>query len=402
MQSNQVSEYLTNNSKDMLELLIRVADINSGTFNVAGVQEVAEVLKDEFASLGCEQAIMPVDPLQIVNDKGDIENIPLGPVLRCWKRPDAPIQILLVGHMDTVFPKDHKFQKTTLLEEGKLSGPGVMDMKGGIVVMLYALRAFEQIVKEHNIGWEVILNPDEEISSRGSAEIIANHAKKHQMGFVFEPGMGEIGDLVGKRKGSGKFNLVMHGKAAHAGRNFDKGKNAIYRMGEVLKIINDLNGQREGVTINAGYIHGGGALNVVADCCVCKLDARVPHVHDADWVKNNLRQIADQVNKDSEYKLEVSGDFYRSPKEIDSETEKLYSLVQEVAKHQGFDLNIRPSGGVTDGNNLSAIGLPNVDTMGVRGEHMHSDREYMIISSLEERANLFANVLININENGFK
>lgn len=394
--------FLAQNQQQMLDLIIKLVEINSGSFNIAGIDRVAMLMCQEMASLNCEHISMPVAPLQIINAKGETEEFALGDVLRFWKRPEAPIQVLIMGHMDTVYSAEHKFKKVTKVGGDILHGPGVADMKGGLAIILWALKAFEQLPQAKNLGWEVLLNSDEEIGSPGSAEIINFRAKQHQVGFVFEPAMDENGTLAAARKGSGTFTLVMRGKAAHAGRNFNEGRNAISRMAEVITLINALNGQRDGVTINIGFVHGGEAVNVVPDCCVCKINIRVPHIVDVEWVQAQLDALVKKFNQGTDYKLELHGTFHRQPKEFDQTTEKLYVLVQDVAKQLGQKIAWQDSGGASDGNNLSAFGLPNVDTLGVRGGKIHSEQEFMLIPSLVERAQLFTNILVNLSENGFK
>src|SRR5690606_13995122 len=128
------------------------------------------------------------------------------------------------------------------------------------------------------------------------AEILASAAKKHCVGFVFEPTIDVQGSLAGACKGCSKHTLVMRGKAAHAGRNFAEGRNAICKMAEVISNIHALNGQREGVTVNVGYVHGGEAVNIVPDCCICKIDVRVPNIVDQDWIENSLHNIVEDLN----------------------------------------------------------------------------------------------------------
>lgn len=387
--------------QEMVDLAIKLAEINSGSFNIAGVEAVASIMREEMAKLGCEHIAMPVAPFQLINAKGEVEEFALGDVHRFWKRPDAPMQVLIIGHVDTVFSQDHKFKHTAQVGGDILHGPGVADMKGGLVVLLAALKEFEKLPQAKNLGWEVLLNADEEIGSPGSAEIIAYRAKQHKVGFVFEPAMDEKGTLVGQRKGSGTFTLVVRGRAAHAGRNFNEGRNAICKMAEIISKINALNGQREGVTINIGFVHGGEAVNVVPDCCVCRLNVRVPHVADAEWTQEQLNKIVEAGLVEHDYKIELYGEFHRLPKEIDPTTEKLYKIVQAAGAQMGLDIIWQASGGCSDGNNLAAVGLPNVDTLGVRGGKIHSEQEFMLTASLVERAQLFTNVLISLSEKGF-
>lgn len=402
MDLKSASGYIAQRKSSMLDLTIKLAEISSGSYNLAGINQVIDLLKTEFAALGCEQTIMPVSPMMEINKQGQKIEIPLGPVLRCWQRPQAPVQVLFVAHMDTVYGLNHSFQKTKLLSPDILNGPGVADMKGGIVILLSALKAFEQLPQAANLGWEIIFNSDEEIGSFGSAEIIAQSAKKHQVGFVFEPAMDEHGTLAGTRKGSGKVTLIMRGKAAHAGRHFHEGRNAICKMADVISEINQLNGKREGVTINVGSIIGGEAVNVVPDCCISRLDIRIPDSKDIDWCKNSLNQIMLKINEDPDYKMEVHSTFDRKPKILDTRMEKLYNLVKSVGHGLGQEISWKLSGGCCDGNNLAAMGLPNVDTLGARGGKIHSVDEYIVISSLVERAQLLTSILAHLSDHGFK
>lgn len=395
-------QYLEQNQQEMLDLTIKLAEINSGTFNIAGMNAVADLMQQQMAPLNCEHISMPVAAYQQIDEHGESVEFPLGNVHRFWKRSQAPLQILIIGHMDTVYSPEHKFQVTKRIGGDMLHGPGVADMKGGLVVLLWALKAFEQLPQATNIGWEVLLNADEEIGSPGSAEIIKFRAKHFQLGFVFEPAMDEKGTLASARKASGTFIFVMRGREAHAGRNFHEGRNAICKMAEVVTKLNALNGLREEVTINVGFIHGGEAVNVVPGCCVCKVNVRIPHSEDANWLIEQFNIIVREFNTIADYKLEMHGKFYSQPKIMDELNTKLYTLVQKVGADIGQQITWQPSGGTSDGNHLSEYGLPNVDTLGVRGGKIHSAQEYLIVPSLVERAKLFTNILVYLSENGFK
>ncbi len=385
MDLQEVMQYLEQNQQQMLDLTIKLAEINSGTFNVAGIDAVAKVMQQEMASLDCEHVSMPVAAHQQINQFGESVEYPLGHVHRFWKRAQAPLQILIMGHLDTVYSPEHKFQLTKRIGGDILHGPGVADMKGGLVILLWALRAFEQLPQATNI-----------------AEIIKFRANHFKLGFVFEPAMDEKGTLASARKASGTFTFVMRGKEAHAGRNFHDGRNAICKMAEVIAKLNALNGLREEVTINVGFIHGGEAVNVVPGCCVCKVNARIPRSEDADWLQEQFNKIVHEFNKAPDYNLELHGRFYSQPKLMDAANTKLYSIVQEVGGRVGQQITWQPSGGTSDGNHLSEYGLPNVDTLGVRGGKIHSTQEFLIVPSLLERAKLFTNILFYLSENGFK
>ena len=174
---------------DMLKSTIELAEINSGSLNADGVNKVLNKLQQLAAPLGGSQEIIPVPPMEVINDQGGIVKNPLGNALRIRKRPEAPVQIFLCGHMDTVFAVDHPFQSIKWLDDDTINGPGVTDLKGGLLIMLKALGVLEQSPWADQIGWEILFNPDEEIGSPGSASLIDEAAKRVHLGMIFEPSM---------------------------------------------------------------------------------------------------------------------------------------------------------------------------------------------------------------------
>ncbi len=195
--------------------------------------------------------------------------------LKITARPDAPIQVVLTGHYDTVFPADSPFQTVTTRADGALNGPGLADMKGGISVLLGALDAFEAHPDKDRVGWTVLLSPDEEIGSPASAPLLAELGARGHLGLTYEPALAD-GTLAGARKGSGNWHLIVTGKAAHAGRAFEEGRNAVAGAAILAAALHGLNGQREGVSVNVAKISGGGALNVVADNAVVRFTSASP------------------------------------------------------------------------------------------------------------------------------
>ncbi len=385
----------------MLENIIQWSNINSGSYHVLGLERMAAVLSQAFSSLECEGNIYSLPPIEEVDKQGEKKKVDLGPLLNFRKRPKAPVQVLLVGHMDTVYGLEHPFQVATRKSDNILVGPGVTDMKGGLCVMLYALKLFEETKDAHNLGWEILINPDEEIGSPGSAPFLAERAKKHHVGLLFEPAMDELGTLAGARKGSGNFAIQVKGRASHAGRDFHHGRNAICALAKIITEIDALNGQKEGVTINVGRIEGGDAINIVPDDAICRLDVRTLEKQDEAWVKDKLDAIVKKANQMDGIKAELSGFFTRKPKILSPKMMKLYDLVMDVAKGLNQNISFKPSGGCCDGNNLADAGLPNVDTLGVCGGRIHSVDEYLLIDSLERRAQLSAAILTRLSIQGF-
>lgn len=375
--------------------LVRLANINSGSFNAAGVRATAEAFAELYAPLGARVEWLEVAPYESTNDQGQRLQRPLGPALRLRQRPEAPLQVFFCGHLDTVFAANSPFQTARLLDDNILNGPGVADLKGGLLALQLALSALEQSPLRERIGWTVLMNPDEEIGSRSSAPLLREAARQHQLGLIYEPAYPD-GNLASARKGSGNFDLIVRGRAAHAGRDFAAGRNALVAAADFLRELNALNGQRGELTINPGYIHGGGALNVVPDLAVFKFNVRTAEPSDECWMQDQLDLLMTRLNDRDGLRCELVGGFTRPPKVVDAQMQRLIDYVGDCGRQLGLGLQFKPTGGCCDGNNLAAYGLPNLDNMGVVGGDIHSDREWMRLDSLAERAKLSALLLLRL------
>lgn len=393
-------DWLAGQQQHMLKTTLAWANLNSGSYNLDGLATVAHAIKSEFAALEPDTVEeLDLAPVQAVSADGGLAEIPLGKALRFRKRAAAPLRVMLTGHMDTVFPRDHGFQKCEIRDDGTVNGPGTADMKGGIVVLLHALMALERSEWRNHIGWEVLINPDEEIGSIGSAPLLTEGAKRNHFGLTYEPSMPD-GALAGARKGSGNFTAVMRGRAAHAGREPHLGRNAIAALSEFILEIFALNGQLPGITVNPGKLEGGGPVNVVPDLAICRFNVRVATPEEQVFVENELTKLEAQFSAKEGYSLRIHGGFTRPPKILSPANARLFDLITACGADLGMALHSKPTGGCCDGNNLAAAGLPNVDTLGVRGANIHSADEYMIIDSLAERAQLSALLLLRLASGG--
>lgn len=386
----------------MVETVKDWSRVNTGTENIAGLKDMAAILKEAFSVLGAECTEIPLTPGEDIGSDGGVTEMPFGTLLHFKKRPNAKRKVLLTGHYDTVFPVNSPFQTPKFLDDNTLNGPGVADMKGGLLVMLNALQVLEQSQHAENLGWEIILNPDEETGSIGSAPILADRAPHADFGLTFEPSALPDGTLAGERKGSGNFVIVIKGLAAHAGREFDKGRNAVWKLSQFITDLYSLNGQRNGVTINPGIIEGGIATNVVPDMALCRYNIRVETVEEMDWVQGEIDGLVAKVNKAEGFSGELVGTFNRPPKTLSPKNLQLFDVLKACGADLGLDINWIPTGGCCDGNNLAAAGLPNIDTLGVRGGLIHSDKEYLLVDSFAERAKLSALVLLKYAAGEFK
>jgi glutamate carboxypeptidase len=372
--------------------------INSGSNEVANLTVMRGPLADAFSALPGQLELAPLPPTQRVRPDGACVDVEHGAAIRVRVRPDAPIQIALTGHYDTVFPAVHAFQKPWRTAEGVMRGPGVADMKGGLSLMLAALQAFEALPGEKRIGYEVLMSPDEEIGSPGSAPLLAELGKRAQVGMTYEPAMAD-GALVDARKGSGNYSLAIRGRAAHVGRAFNDGRNAIIAAAEAATALNALNGARDGVTFNVGAIDGGGAVNVVPDKAVLRFNVRAPTKEDASWAEDEVRRICACQHEGLSAKL--YGGVTRPPKPVTPAQATMIGWTKQAGAALGLTLSFKPSGGVCEGNNLAAAGCPNIDTLGPCGGNLHSDQEFALISSFAERAKLSFLLLAGFDRGAF-
>ncbi len=375
----------------------RWAAINSGSYERDGLLRMQGELAEAFAVLPGAVRLAPLAASTRVRADGSAEEIEHPASIRVRVRPDAPIQIALTGHYDTVFPAAHPFQ-TTRREGGVLHGPGTADMKGGLSVMLAALEAFERAPGAKRVGYEVLISPDEEIGSPASAALLAELGARCHLGMTYEPALAD-GALVDARKGSGNYSFVFRGRAAHVGRAFADGRSAVIAAAEAALALNALNGRREGVTFNVGAIDGGGPTNVVPERAVLRFNARAPDDESAAWAEAEIARIA-QTPREG-VSAHVHGRFARPPKPLTPPQQIMVGWTRDAGAALGLDLKFQASGGVCEGNNLAAAGCPNIDTLGPCGGGLHSDQEFALIPSFAERAKLSLLLLLGVNSGRF-
>jgi len=375
----------------MLAQVERWCAINTGTGNLAGLDAQWSLLADAFAALpGQVRRVDPAPVTTIAADGQEIETAN-GAHLVLSVRPQAPRRYLLTGHMDTVFAPTHPFQSLQWLDAETLGGPGVADMKGGIAVILAALQAFEGSPFSASVGYDVMINSDEETGSLSSAPLIAELARGKAAALTYEPSALPDGTLAGERPGSANYSAVIRGRSAHAGRNPQDGRNAIIAAADMALRLKAL--ERPGMSINPAKIDGGSANNVVPDHAVLRFNVRPRLPELAADLPETLRNLAQTLEDLHEVSIHLHGGVSRPPKPLTPQAESLFGLVRECGKLLGQPIRWQASGGVCDGNNIAACGVPVVDTMGVRGGAIHSDQEYLIVPSLAERAALSALVL---------
>ncbi len=393
-------ERLTNRERAAIErldagaMLARVeqwAAINSGTRNLAGCAAMANALSEAFGVLPGTLRLLEPTPAQAVTPDGRVDALAHGRHLHLSVRPQAAVRILLTGHMDTVYPVDHPFQTLTWREAGVLGGPGVADMKGGLSLLLEALLAIEATAPA--IGYDVVINSDEETGSLSSAALLAEVARGKTAALTYEPALPD-GTLAGARGGTGNFSIVVHGRAAHAGRNPEDGRNAVVAAGALAVRLHAERSPR--LAVNPARVDGGGPNNVVPDLAVLRVNFRPADAGEIARATAAIDAAVAAVAAAYDVTIDVHGGFNRPPKPIDAGAARLFELVRATGGDLGQPIAWRDTGGVCDGNNIAACGVPVVDTMGARGGAIHSADEFLIVDSLAERAALSAITMLRI------
>lgn len=356
----------------MLDLLRRMVEIESPSDDKAGVDKLGRLLAAEFEGLGGKITFHP-QPAS-------------GNHLQAEFPGSAGNPILLLGHFDTVWPLGTLKTMPFRVEGGRAFGPGIYDMKAGIAMMLFALRALRSAGASHR-PVTVLLDTDEEVGSPTGRPLVEAVAKECEAVLVLEPSQGPQGYLKTARKGVGDYTLRVRGRASHAGVDFEKGHSAIVELSRQVLEVAKFTDLARGITVNPGVIQGGTRTNVVAAEAWAEVDIRIARAADARELEQKfaaLRPI------DPGCSLEVSGGLNRPPMERTEGTVRLFRLAQEHAAALGLALDEASTGGGSDGNFTSALGLPTLDGLGALGEGAHAASESIVLSELPRRAALLA------------
>lgn len=372
----------------MEQILERWVSVNTGSWNREGLARFAGLLESPLIDLDFEVSVEPGAELDLPGFK----DARTGPILIAHRPARAqdvakPLRFLLMGHYDTVFEADSDFQtfERDPQNPALARGPGVADMKGGLVVMLYALRALAETGALDRASWTILLNADEEIGSLGSRALIEREAGEADFGFVFEAAE-RGGGMVKSRRGLGQFHFEVQGIAAHSGSSHDQGRSAVKELASKILQIEALTDYSRGVTLNVGVIGGGTKRNIVPENAWAWVDLRYDSPELGEEVKKEIERIGGEIESDGTTTT-VWGTLHRPPKLADEKVLGLLGLHAEVAQSLGLTLP-EPvhAGGGTDGSLMGAVGLPTLDSMGVVGGNAHTAREFIDLPSLSERA----------------
>ncbi len=375
-----------------------LASINSGTANVDGTATVQGALVDLFASIGVTGTIEPSEPGWRVDDDGERHDVAVGPIMHASFRPTAARRLAIVGHADTVFGLDHPFQQV-VRDGDRLRGPGVADMKGGLVGVVRALAAIARHELAPDLGIDVIVNADEEIGSPGSAGALDRAAQRATSGhaLVVEPRLPD-GTFAGSRPASANVALVVSGATAHAGRALAEGRNAVLGASRLAVTANALTGARHRLGVNVAAITGGGPLNAVPDRCVVRINLRCPSTDDLQWAIDQIDAHIETERTEHELDIVRHGGIHRPAKPWTDASSALAEVVTAGAERLDLPTGFTDTGGVCDGNNLTARGLAVVDTLGVAGAGIHTSDEFADMGQWAQNIALLTNTIASIPE----
>jgi glutamate carboxypeptidase len=311
-----------------------------------------------------------------------------------WKPPagQAKSQLLVLGHYDTVYPTGTLANMPFRVSAGKAYGPGTFDMKAGIVQALFALEAIRELRAPVQKRLVFLWTSDEEIGSESSRKLIEEEAQRSDAVFVLEPSLGPRGLLKTSRKGVGEAQLIVHGRASHAGLAPEKGINAVHELAAQIGRLEKWNDLRRGVTINADAVSGGSRTNVIADRAQATLDLRAWRFADMRALEKRLHSLK-PVHRGA--KLEIRGGFDRPPLER-KHSAALFARAKTIARELGFPLGEAAAGGGSDGNFTAALGIPTLDGLGAVGDGAHATYEHIIINTMPQRAALLAALLTDV------
>ncbi|NPV43942.1 MAG: M20 family metallopeptidase [Firmicutes bacterium] len=380
---NKCFLYLEDKFNEMIKLWEELVNIDSGSSNKTGVDRVAKIICSELTKIGFDLEVLYFE------NAGNS-------VLATKKGRERDVKIVLLGHMDTVFPEGTAGQRPFHIRNGRAYGPGVLDMKGGLVQIIYALKAL------HHISWEecsiqVILAGDEEVGhvNTNVPDVIRQEAKGAAAVFCCESGRTD-GKLVIGRKGVGKLKLTVYGKAAHAGNEPEKGASAVLELASKILKIQNLEDKSKGLTINTGIICGGSAVNVVPDRATAEIDVRFNNLKDFDELKRRVLKLTDKREINGTRSEVIIRNTF-PPMETTKGVLKLFDLVRETSIELGFgDIEKCTVGGGADSAYCVLSGAPVICAIGPRGGMNHSIEEFVEVESILERTKLLTSCIMKI------
>ncbi|MFQ5612082.1 MAG: M20 family metallopeptidase [Anaerolineae bacterium] len=373
---DQLIDFLKARQVEMLDTLAGWVNHDSPTYHKTEVDALGRRIARAFTEAGARLEVHPQP------ERGDHYSL-------TWAPAGATGQILLLGHFDTVWPMGEAGKRPFTVSNGRATGPGVYDMKGGLVIGLYAFQALIRLERTLKKRLVFILNSDEEIGSPTSRHLIEEAARRSDYCLVLEPSRG--GSLTVWRKGVARFELKVTGLASHSGVDHEKGISAIEELARQVQYLHSLTDYERGTTVNVGLVKGGSAVNVVAANAQAHIDARVKTEEEAGRIVSTILNLKPTLPG---VKVEVSGGLNRPPFAQTPASQAMFAQAQAVAAGLGFEVGSTGSGGGSDGNFAAAQGVPTLDGLGPVGGGAHALSEHILVDSLPQRAALVAGLVL--------
>lgn len=372
-----VDIFLKDREEEMLLLIEKLVNIDSGSGNKEGIDHISGLLQKEYEKLGF---VVETNYQEVQGNHLIIQH-------EKAKNPS----IMSVAHMDTVFPKGTAKKRPFTIREGRAYGPGVIDMKSSQVVLLYALKTLKEIAPRVLENILIILTSDEEIGSHTSRALIEEHTENKKYALIMEPAR-QDGSLVTARRGAGEFALHVTGIAAHSGIEPKAGSSAIEELAQKIMKLHQLTDHEKGVSVNVGLIEGGNTVNTIAPSAVAHVDLRISKIEQGKWLEQKIRDIC-AVPDVKGTTIELQGGIERPPMVKNDRTIELFEVIKSVGKELGIEIKDMATGGGSDASFTSAQGVATIDGLGPIGGNAHTEEEYLEVDSLVERAELLARVI---------
>jgi glutamate carboxypeptidase len=369
--------------EDFVDALREMVNVDCGSYTPEGVNAIADLCQARF-----ERGGWTIERIrhEAMDGQGQLGDLVIGRLHRSGSK-----RVLMIGHTDTVFDPGTVAKRPFRIEGDRALGPGVTDMKGGLLTGFFAVEVLQAAGFEDLGTITYVCNPDEEIGSPWSRETILAEAGRADAALILE-GARENGDIVSSRKGVLDVRLELEGRAAHAGVEPERGRSAILEAAHKTVALQALNGRWPGVTVNVGVVHGGTRPNVVAERCVLEVDVRSPEEVTFGEAGAAVEAIANQHTVPDVAVRTISNGWHR-PMEKKAGGAKLAALAIEVAAELGFDLKDAATGGASDANTTSGAGVPSLDGLGPIGGDDHGRSEWLDLSSVVPRISLLAGLL---------
>ena len=372
-----MQNYLNEKEEEMLLFLEQLVNIDSGSMDKEGIDKVGAILQSEYEKLG-----FIVETIQ--------EEI-RGNHLVIQHKDAVDPEIMVVAHMDTVFPKGTVEKRPFTIRDGRAYGPGVIDMKASHVTLLYALKALSE---KETVGLEntlILLTSDEEIGSGTSQALIEKHTQNKKYALIMEPAR-QDGSLVTARRGAGEYSLYVTGKAAHAGIAPETGSSAIEELAQKIIKLHQLTDHANGISVSVGIIEGGTTVNTIASKAAAHVDLRISKIEQGEWLEKQVEEICATPDVEGT-SIELVGGIERPPMVKNEQTIALLEVIKTVGGELGIDITDISTGGGSDASYTSAKGVATIDGLGPIGGNAHTEEEYLEVPSVVERTALLAGVI---------